>query len=511
MKRILLSVAATMVLVLAAQAQRIGCLRVDDKTRGEDYYVLPAPYNFDPQKTYRQPVVLISFSDMDFTMDDPASYYNRLFNEHGFNEGEGPGCVADYFRDQSGGRVNLQFDIYGPVKIDEIAQIKKTGMMFGGSAMRKAVRILCETEQTDFSIYDWDDDGQVNQVLFVAAGYTGNQITGYIWPNTGIFSAMMPGGVPAYFSSISSELWRDGSLCGIGTIIHEFFHCLGLPDIYPMSPARAYSTVDGWDLMDGGNYTNKGWCPPNLTAMERMYLGWASPVELTGAITVEGMKSLGDGGNAYIVRSSSNSNEYYLLENRQQVDWDYGCPGSGLLIYHIDFDADDWRNNDVNISDTHYRYDLFHADGKDYRAWDQDNNGKDESKWTMDNWLRSSYLSTSSYPYTDPGSLLVNNRLTDDSSPAATLFMPDNEGRCLMGKPITHIRMAADGTISFNFMKDDDMSEMDVNDIVAIVSFMTGHAPANFDIKAIDINGDGIVNISDVVAIANMLVSESLR
>ena len=81
--------------------------------------MLPEPYKFDAQKTYRVPVVLFSFSDLDFSMDHPVAYYNRLFNEPGFNEGMGKGCVADYFRDQSAGRLNLQFDIYGPVKIDK--------------------------------------------------------------------------------------------------------------------------------------------------------------------------------------------------------------------------------------------------------------------------------------------------------------------------------------------------------------------------------------------------------
>ena len=499
-----------MVLALAAQAQRIGCVRVGDVTRGDEYHALPAPYDFDPQKTYRQPVVLISFNDRDFTMDDPATYYHRLFNETGFNEGVGLGCVADYFRDQSAGRLNLQFDIYGPVKVDEKAQ-GKSSYAYGNSAMRKALGILRETVKTDFSIYDWDGNGEVNQVLFVAAGYTGNQMSGYIWPNTGAFFGTLPGDIPTSFSSISCELWKDGSLCGIGTIIHEFCHCLGLPDIYPLSPAKNHSTVDEWDLMDGGNFTNKGWCPPNLTTMERMYLGWASPIELTGATTINDMKSLSDGGKGYIMRSSSNKDEYYLLENRQQQGWDYGCPGNGLLIYHVDFNQNSWLDNKVNVSDSHYRYDLFYADGKDYSMWDPDNNGNDEGKWTMDNCLRSRYFSTSPYPYTDPVLHVVNNSLTDDSSPAATLFTPDFEGRRFMGKPITHIRMAADGTVSFYFMKDDDTSEMNVNDIVAIVSYMTGHAPANFDIKVADINGDGIVNISDVVAIANKVVSESLR
>lgn len=52
-------------------------------------------------------------------------------------------------------------------------------------------------------------------------------------------------------------------------------------------------------------------------------------------------------------------------------------------------------------------------------------------------------------------SLVINNSLTDQSSPAATLYKANANGQMLMGKPITHIRMNADGTISFDFMKTD--------------------------------------------------------
>ncbi|MBO4825621.1 MAG: M6 family metalloprotease domain-containing protein [Prevotella sp.] len=454
MKKILLMAVAAMMATVNVGAQRMGCFRGGAQTRADYSHYLPAPYDFDPQKTYRQPVVLISFDEADFSMENPAAYYDRLFNEPGFNNGAGPGCVADYFREQSAGRLNLQFDIYGPVKVDEPLH-SSLGINYGDNAMHKAINKLCETETTDFSIYDWDGDGMVNQVLFVAASFTGNQKPGYIWPNTGFLHTRLPGGMMLFNSSISCELWSDGSQCGMGTIIHEYCHCLGLPDFYPMQAATAFSAVDEWDLMDGGNYTNKGWCPPNLTAMERMYLGWATPVELTEATTIEDMKPLSDGGTTYIVRSDTNSNEYYLLENRRQEGWDYGCPGNGLLIYHVDFDEEKWLNNEVNISDTHYRYSLFHADGKNYMDWDPTNDGKDKSKWTMEGDLRNSYLSTSPYPYTNPLTLEVNASLTDESSPAATLFTPNADGRNYMGKAITNIKMAADGSISFNFMKDD--------------------------------------------------------
>jgi hypothetical protein len=245
-------------------------------------------------------------------------------------------------------------------------------------------------------------------------------------------------------------------LCGLGVIAHEFCHSLGLPDIYPMYQSDYFSIVDDWDLMDGGNYINRGWCPPNLSAMEKMYLKWDTPEELTQPTTITGMKSVSAGGKSYIIRNSGNPNEYYLMENHQQDGWDYGCPGNGLLIYHVNYLESSWRNNEVNVSNTFFRYDLFHADGKSYIDWDPNNDGSAPNKYTMPDCMRSRYLSTSPYPYTNPSTLVVNNSLSDESSPVAMLFNRNADGLLLMGKSITNIQQAPDGTISFDFMKNGD-------------------------------------------------------
>ena len=72
------------------------------------------------------------------------------------------------------------------------------------------------------------------------------------------------------------------------------------------------------------------------------------------------------------------------------------------------------------------------------------------SKYTMDHWMRNRYLSTSVYPYAD--STAVNESLTDNSDPKAMVYTANAEGVKLMSKSITNIRVADDGTISFDFM-----------------------------------------------------------
>ena len=96
LRKITLFAFVLLVAIATSAQRRMPCIRniPTDKaiTRGSlDYPNL----NWDPNKTYRQAVVLISFADTDFSMDDPAAYYNRVFNESGFNEGLGLGSVAD--------------------------------------------------------------------------------------------------------------------------------------------------------------------------------------------------------------------------------------------------------------------------------------------------------------------------------------------------------------------------------------------------------------------------------
>ena len=72
----------------------------------------------------------------------------------------------------------------------------------------------------------------------------------------------------------------------------------------------------------------------------------------------------------------------------------------------------------------------------------------------MEGGLRCGYLSTSSYPFIDPETQVMNDILNDGSSPASTVFKKNAEGKSFMSKAISNIRMDSDGTISFDFMKE---------------------------------------------------------
>ena len=423
---------------------------------------LPAVQNdWDPERTYRQLVILIEFANTEFSYtDDAHTFYEKVFNESGFNGDKGPGCVADYYRDQSQGLCNLQFDIYGPYKTSGKAQPyenpTKDTRNYGRNVLIEATnKMLTEHPDIDLSVYDWDGDKFIEQVIYVYAGYpgnTGSTTYGHIWPNTSSFSTITTAaGYKIANYTCSGEKWPTSTprSCGIGTICHEFTHSLGLPDIYPTSSNGGYSVCDEWDLMDGGNFTNYGWCPPNFTAMEKMLLGWLTPVDLTELTTITDFKPSAEGGEVYRIMYSDS--EWLLLENRQQSGWDLGAPGKGLVIYHVNYDGSVWHGNSVNNDPEKRRFYLVPADNRDYDAWTDYMNEKGLSTYANTLRLNNRHLSTSPYPYVVDGETL-NNQLTDTSIPASVMHYPSGS---LLGKPITNIRMSEDGLVSFDFMGGD--------------------------------------------------------
>lgn len=432
---------------VADDNERVGCLvnwtpqafTRSGQTRGGLSDIAYGDRGWDAGNTYRQLVVLVSFVDCDFSFEDPRGTYDAMFNMPGYTQRDGAGCVADYFRDQSDGLFNLQFDVYGPFKTSKSVKNGSSGRNEGFSAFREATKMLMdEHPDLDFSIYDWDGDGAVEQVVYVYAGYGGNQESieeeGYIWPTTGSFSAInTKDGYKISHYTASGELWINNTSCGIGFICHEFSHCLGLPDIYPTSSrVNDFSIVDEWDVMDGGTNTNYGWCPPNYSPLEKMIMGWLTPVELVADATITDLKPVTEGGAVYLIRRTDD--EFYLLENRQWNGWDSGLPELGLVIYHVCFSSNNWQMNSVNNVQGKPKYSLVTADGRTYTDW---------YNLIIESGLRN--------PYTDTKRRLHSRILSGAPYP----WLQDETGvdqvTLFDENSITDITRHEDGTVSFNF------------------------------------------------------------
>ncbi|MCI6160103.1 MAG: M6 family metalloprotease domain-containing protein [Prevotellaceae bacterium] len=381
-------------------------------------------------------IVLVDFNDKPFADTHTPDLYRNIANAEGFtNEMGFSGSIRDYFKSQSEGALSLHFDVVGPVHLpnpyahygenDELGNDRRAGCMV-------AEACLAADGQVDFSDYDWDGDGQVEQVVVLYAGEaesTSND-DATVWPHEWQLrfsdygkDLLLDGtGISTY--ACCSELGTGGRIDGIGTFCHEFSHCLGLPDMYDTSGGDCFGMSD-WDVMDSGCYNGHGFVPSAFTGYERMACGWKQPIELQADTVVKGMKALADGGNTYIIYNKNSPNEYYLLENRQCVGWDQAQAGSGLLVLHVDFNTTAWANNEVNVLPLHQRCSIFHADNED--------------------GTKTSQLKGDPYPH------LSNNSLARNSVPAATLFHENRHGQKFMDGSIKDIVQHDDGTVSFAF------------------------------------------------------------
>ena len=410
--------------------------------------------------TKRGLVILAQFTDTKFKTANNRDKYERILNEPGYTTTEGfRGSVSDYFRDQSGGLFDLQFDVVGPYTAAR--RYSYYGRNDDDDNDEKAHELIAEMclaadADVNFADYDWDGDGEVEEVFVIYAGksesdtYNSSYIYPHMWTlyEAGIGLLVLDDTVIDIYAC-ANEINSSGKINGIGTICHEFSHCMGLPDFYDITYSGEFGMGD-FDLMSGGCYCGDGFCPVGYTAYEKMACGWTVPIALGDEdVTVDSLQPISQGGNTYIIYNDANHDEYYLIENRQKTGWDAYYPARGLMITHVDYNAEIWANNipnsiltqqealklELTTGNDHQRMTLFHADNNDDKQYWNDLYG----------YHTKSTVTTDLYPYRQ------NDSLTTTSIPAATLFNSNSEGTRLMQGAILDIRQNSDKTMSFRY------------------------------------------------------------
>lgn len=320
--------------------------------------------------------ILVEFKNKKFSIENPNDYYTRMLNEEGFSDFGATGSARDYFVENSNGLFKPYFDVYGPVQLD------KSYSYYGGNdangnevnCWRMVVDgCLLLDDEVDFSQYDANEDGMIDNVYVFYAGYGeadgGNPNT--VWPHSwevgnASTEQFIFDGVRLNHYACSNELQYMGNLPdGIGSFVHEFGHVIGFPDLYITSYGEAF-TPGKWDVMDRGSYNNNSYTPPSYSAYERYALEWMEPEILNEPGEYE-LRDIQETNHAYLIETE-NPDEFYLLENRQQTGNDTYIPGHGMLVWHIDFDQKIWNSNIVNNTASHQYVDIVEADNKQNEA-----------------------------------------------------------------------------------------------------------------------------------------------
>lgn len=317
--------------------------------------------------TVRVPIIMMGYPDVPFTFDRDVfeDYFNGTVRTDYSRETrfDGFSSLAEFFRDASHGKLNLEFDLYGPYVADFNHDYygKKAGHSFNllTEAVKKA------DADIDFTKYDSNGDNRVDMIYILFAG-AGANISGDdndFWP------ACWYGGNYSTDDNITynviggaSELAitaadNDGEAirAGIGVTAHEMSHGMGLPDLYwtlSSDPQMEYGGKkypdfnncgpEDWDIMDGGeNLFNAMW-PCQYTAWEKDVMGWIDVEELTEPADITIYPLNDDRGKAYRITNPENKYEYYIIERTQFTEWNYYLNrqyGSGLMIHHVNASA----------------------------------------------------------------------------------------------------------------------------------------------------------------------------
>ena len=374
------------------------------------------------------PVILVEYADVKLSLNEAKARFDKHFNGDDYNDAGGYGSVKEYFEDQSEGQFVPKFDVIGPITLS------KKREYYGGNNgddidpnAREMITEACRLadDSTDFSKYDNNGDGYVDFLYVIYAGYgesaNSSVLTYTVWPHKSHIQPMALDGVQVSLYACSNELdgYEGTNIDGIGTVCHEFSHCLGLPDFYATNYASGAFGMDKWSVMHSGNYNNNSHTPCGYTGYEKDFLGWKKLIVLDEPTDLV-LKPLSEGGDAYKIVNDANPNEYYIIENHKKSKWDSHVPGEGMLVIHVDYSESAWQNNMVNNEPTHQRMTIIPADNK----------------------LTSTSLSGDVYPGSSK-----NTELTSTSKPAAEVFVGE-----YMGKDLTNISKNGDD-VSLSFMK----------------------------------------------------------
>lgn len=336
-------------------------------------------------------VVLVNWSDRSFKIQNPADFYSKLTNQKNYTDNSKSlypynvkGSVRDYFYDNSMGVFDPTFDVTGPVTIDISCEYPwpkdASGNVRSGWDSRictilKAIMAKID-DQVDFKNYDLDNDGVIDMVYIIFAGY-GSYVSGnnmkYMWPHAGSGSDIYTtNGIiyrdyfkfPSYdgkkfgryacsmeIQDLESDAAQHAYPDGIGTMCHEFSHVLGLADHYDTDYEQngEATTPMLYDVMDNGADINQGLSPVGYSAFERYVLGFAdqtvTTLDVAGKYTLEPLNTSNKG---YIVKAAKNGEVFYV-ENRQKQGWDESLPKHGLLLWRVDLsDTKKFISNNVN-------------------------------------------------------------------------------------------------------------------------------------------------------------------
>ena len=433
-----------------------------------------------PKLVSRGLLIVVEFEDTPLAAGNTVQSFDSLANADEYTYNGAVGSCKQYYQDQSNGLYTPQFDVVGPVVLPQTTAYYGTDAADKGDDRYVADFVIdaCKGAQdmgVDFANYDQDNDGNVDLVYILYAGYSqadGGAAT-CIWPHAwdmqsalyygntyqteyyvktdaagNILSENLPvlNGKTILRYACSNELiYHSSARTSIGTICHEFGHVLGLADLYRTDGVESNEVPGSWALMSNGNYLNNGNTPPNLSVWEKYSLGWVEPKMLAAN---EHVVLPADGTTYRMLNRSSivpeegafTTDTTLYFENRQMEGWDKYLPGHGMLVWQIVYDAEDWYYNEPNNHSI--RMKLLAATGATPYTDNRNGGARQDvpfpGDWNITEYEPYAHISLTEIEEVD-GVIsfdFTNTTYTDVQSPSVEMDMTEGVWYNLLGQPV---------------------------------------------------------------------------
>ncbi len=334
-------------------------------------------------------------------------------------------ALHTYFSRISGGRLSLQAEVF-PSAETSAYQLAHDMVHYSGQEnaalqekrraelLRDAITAAAADPEIDFSKYDYvivfhagvgqdfafDFDTSPFDIQSVYIDFSA--LRAALAENETFPGIPCPGGVHVREGIILPETQnQEGLTLGLlGSMTLLFGSQIGMPNLFDTESGRA--GIGRWGLMDQGSYNFQGFIPAHPSAWEKLHMGWEEPVVVQTAANVR-IGSFSTTSAPHLIKVPISAKEYFLIENRQRDpnhdkitigrdrqgrraefdstgrvvapadigvlisidEYDYGLPGSGLLIWHIDERVIETRlaDNTINNDRDHRGVDLVECDG----------------------------------------------------------------------------------------------------------------------------------------------------
>lgn len=354
----------------------------------------------EPYLPQRGLVILTNFKDKKFKPENTQAQLDSLCNGLSYTYNGAYKSAAQYFNDQSNGQYCPHFDVVGPVELDSCyAYYGKNDASGFDQYMGDVIIESCRKAKSQFNInfsnYALANPKEVDFVFIIYAGYGENEtydndhdcIWPMQWTMDDVFyykyvskrftkDSTTIDGVKINMFACTNELqyYNDDARCGIGTLVHEFGHVLGLADLYNTNSSYYYSNIPKyWHVMCEGCYNDNGNLPPSYSPFDKFFFGWATPTLLQDSQTVvlpadgKTYAYMTEHNSAWTSATQYNDSTVYYFENRQQTGWDAPSAqldGHGLLVWKVKFNKNVWKSNNPNDNTNALRYTIIPSSGK---------------------------------------------------------------------------------------------------------------------------------------------------